>query len=84
MTLRFRTNFDDWVTAGPDHAITVTESPDTGAPTPYIRTRDGLDARIARPVYYELAALAVPVRRAGRQAFGVWSDGMFFELGESA
>lgn len=82
MTLRFRSNFDEWVTAGPDHRIAVSFDADSGEPSPYIRLRDNLDALIVRPVFYELVDLAVPVRRDGRTVLGVWSDGVFFELGD--
>jgi hypothetical protein len=44
---------------------------------PYVLVRDNLQARLARPVFYELVALSV-VGDDGR--FGVWSDGMFFPL----
>ncbi len=81
--LRFRNNFDDWVTAGPDHPITVTIDGESGEPSPYVRVRDGLDALIVRSVFYELVDIAVPARRDGRHVLGVWSDGVFFELGES-
>ncbi len=84
MTLRFRNNFDEWVTAGPDHPIAVTIDPDSGEPSPYIRIRDNLDALIVRSVFYELVEIAAPVRRDGRRVLGVWSDGKFFELGEYA
>lgn len=80
--LRFRNNFDDWVTAGPDHPITVAFDPGSGEPSPYVRIRDNLDALIVRPVFYELVALAEPVERNGQTVLGVWSDGVFFELGE--
>lgn len=82
MVLRFRNNFDDWVTAGPDHPIAVTFDPDSGEPSPYIRIRDNLDALILRSVFYELVELAESVRRNGQAVLGVWSDGVFFELGE--
>ncbi|MDH3231840.1 MAG: DUF1285 domain-containing protein [Alphaproteobacteria bacterium] len=84
MVLRFRNNFDDWVTAGPGHPISVTFDPATGEPSPYIRVRDGLDALIVRSVFYELVDIAANVRRNGRQVLGVWSDGAFFQLGECA
>ncbi len=45
-----------------------------GGNAPYIEVRDGLTARLARPVYYELAELAVD---AG-EGLGVWSGGTFF------
>jgi len=84
LTLRFRTNFDEWVTAGPDHPIAVSFDARTGEPSPYVRVRDGLDALIARSVFYELADLAIPVQRGGRTLLGVWSDGAFFELEDRA
>jgi len=82
MVLCFRNNFDEWVTAGPDHPITVTFDPASGEPSPYIRVRDRLDALIVRSVFYELVDIAAPVQRGGRRVLGVWSDGVFFELGE--
>ncbi|MEN8196307.1 MAG: DUF1285 domain-containing protein [Pseudomonadota bacterium] len=82
MALRFRDNFDDWVTADVDHPIRVVQDPETGQPSPYIRIRDNLDALILRPVFYELVEIATPVERNGRTVLGVWSAGEFFELGE--
>ena len=75
--LRFRTNVDDWVAAGADHPIRVETDPGTGEPSPYVLVRDGLEARLLRPVFYDLADLAE--ERGG--AFGVWSGGRFFPLG---
>jgi len=43
--------------------------------------RGGLEARIARPVYYELAELALG---EGADPPGLWSDGAFFPLGTAA
>jgi hypothetical protein len=79
--LRFRTNLDDVVTAGADHPIHITFDPTTGEPSPYIHLRDGLDALIARPVYYELVALGEEETVAGERLYGVWSQGHFFPLG---
>ena len=58
-TLRLRTNVDDWVLIGPDHPMRIACDPGSGGPKPYVAVRPGLDALIARPVYYELAGLAV-------------------------
>ena len=82
MALRFRNNFNDWVTADLDHPIRIVQDPETGEPSPYIRIRDNLDALILRPVFYELVEIATPVERDGRTILGVWSAGEFFELGE--
>jgi hypothetical protein len=80
--LCFRTNFGDWVTAGPDHPIRVEQDAETGQPSPYITVRDNLDALILRSVFYSLVDRAESVDRDGRIVLGVWSAGEFFELGE--
>jgi len=82
MVLKFRNNFDDWVTADADHPVRVDNDPETREPSPYIRFRDNLDALILRPVFYELVELSTPFARGGKTVLGVWSAGVFFELGE--
>ena len=79
--LIFRTNLDEIVTAGPEHPLRVEEAPD-GEPSPYILVRTGLEARLARPVFYELVDLAAEEEIGGEAQFGVWSGGMFFRLGD--
>lgn len=79
--LRFRTNVDDEVTAGAAHPIRVLEDQRTGEPSPYIVVRAGLEALIARAVFYDLVELAETATVDGRATLGVWSDGMFFALG---
>ena len=49
-SLTLRTNIDEFVTVDGDHPIRVSEDPETGHPIPYVMIRDGLEARIARPV----------------------------------
>lgn len=79
--LTFRTNLDDEVAAGAAHPIRVSHDPETQEPRPYILVRDGLEARILRPVFYELVGLA-EVRRSGAdEVHGVWSREQFFPLG---
>jgi hypothetical protein len=81
--LIFRTNLDEFVTAGPDHPLRV-ETAASGEPAPYIRVRDGLEARLARPVFYELVELGTEEPIGEATQFGVWSRGVFFRLGEPA
>lgn len=83
MVLRFRNNFDDWITADANHPIRVEKDPETGEPAPYITVRDNLDALILRTVFYQLVECAAPVERDRRTVLGVWSAGEFFELGEA-
>ncbi len=73
--LRFITNVGDEVEAGPDHPIRVAAGPG-GEPRPYLHVRGGLEALIARPVFYELAELAE--EREGVP--GVASNGAWFPL----
>jgi hypothetical protein len=79
--LIFTTNLDEIVTAGPDHPLRVDIAPN-GEPSPYILVRPGLEARLNRPVFYELVELAGEERIGGETQFGVWSGGMFFRLGD--
>ncbi len=82
-TLTFRTNVDDLVTVDAEHPIRVEHDPGTGEPSPYVRVRDGLEARILRPVFYHLVELGEerPAEDGGGTEFGVWSRGGFFPLG---
>jgi uncharacterized protein len=75
--LTFRTNIDEVVEAGAEHPFSFREEKD-GSFTPFVLVRDGLKARIARPVYYELVAAAVSEDRGGARELGVWSGGTFF------
>ena len=79
--LIFRTNLDEFVTAGPENPLRVEAAASNGS-VPYIRVRDRLEARLARPVFYELVELGTEERADDAVAFGVWSGGMFFRLGE--
>lgn len=72
--LSFRTNLDEVVTAGPSHPLSFRSERD-GSFTPFILVRAGLNARIARPVYYELVTAAAG-EASGEP--GVWSGGSFF------
>ncbi len=85
-TLSFRTNLDQWVTAGPDHPIRVVYGFAEGGelsdvPAPYILVRDRLEARIGRAVFYELVGLAEERQSPQGIELGVWSEQTFFPLG---
>jgi hypothetical protein len=75
MRLAFRLNTGDLVSAGPERGLRFEERED--GPRPYLHVRSGLEALVARPVYYELAEIALG---NGSQPPGVWSDGAFFPL----
>lgn len=77
--LAFRLNTGDLVTAGPDHRLRFAQGED--GPRPYLHVRGGMEALIARPVYYELVDIALA---AGDAPPGVWSNGSFFPLEPAA
>ncbi len=78
--LRFLTNVGDVVEAGPDHPLRVETDPATGEPAPYLHVRRGLEARLTRPVFYELAELAEPRATPEGARFGVTSNGAWFPI----
>ncbi len=80
--LRFRTNVGDEVTADADHPIRVAIDPETGEPAPYVRVRGGLEARLTRPVFYQLVDMA-ELREGPDGAAELWveSAGCAFPLG---
>ncbi len=73
--IAFALDSGDAVIAGPDHALSVIATPD--GPSPRLAVRHGLEAELARPLYYELAEIALA---EGHDPPGVWSDGAFFTL----
>lgn len=81
--LRFRTNVEDEIVADKAHPIRVVHDPVTEEPRPYVLIRQGLEARIARSVYYELVAMGECECIGGQSHFGVWSAGAFFPLGRA-
>lgn len=81
--LTFRTNIDEIVTAGTDNPVRVEIDPDTREPAPYVMVRDGLEALITRSVLYDLVELAEMRVQGGTSVMGVWSNGVFFEIGST-
>jgi len=79
--LKLRTNVDDVVTLDADHPLRIAESSE-GEPRPYVMVRKGLEARIARAVFYHLVEVAEP-DAASPDVVGVRSSGQFFALGHS-
>lgn len=77
----FRTNLDAVVPLDLDHALRVETDPETGEPSPYIHTGQGLDARLLRPVFYHLIDIGEDGEIDGTACFGVWSRGSFFAIG---
>ena len=68
-------DYADALIVGPRHPLVLAET--AGGPSPRVLVRHGLQAELSRPVYYELAELALA---EGEDPPGVWSDGAYFPL----
>ena len=73
----FRTNLDETIEAGPEHPLSFRVEK-SGSFIPLVLVRDGLQARLTRPVYYELVGPAASESKDGKTEMGVWSCGAFF------
>ena len=82
--LRFRTNVDEWVEAGPGHALKFVPEPDTGGLKPYLHVRRELWAKVTRALFYDLVELGEEREIDGKTMFGVISHGEFFTMAEAS
>ena len=73
--IAFALDSGDAVVLGPEHPLQLIAT--ANGPSPRVAVRHGLEAELARPVYYELAELALA---EGGDPPGVWSSGAFFPL----
>ena len=77
-----RTNLDDIVTIDAEHPLAHRDRCARPASRdPISSCANGLEARLARPVFYELVELGCEERVGDATLFGVWSKGTFFPLG---
>ena len=92
-SVTLRTNIDENVVVGTGHPLRFDRDPATGEPRPYVHVRCGLEARLSRPVYYELVDLGEETPAdvgggadfagadLGGADFGVWAGGRFWPIG---
>lgn len=77
------TNVGDVVAIDDAHPLRVVLDRQTGEPSTYVLVRGGLEARLARPPWYELVGLAQPdPGEAGTMS--VASSGARFSIGQAA
>jgi hypothetical protein len=81
LTLIFRTLTDDIIPLDAEHPLRVQTDELTGEPRPYIQVRGGMEARIHRPVFYELVERGREVIRQGEPHLMIESAGLQFDLG---
>jgi hypothetical protein len=79
-TLHFRTNVDDWVTCGPQHALRFEPETGTGGLKPYLHVRRDLWAKVTRALFFDLVEIGEERDVEGKAMFGVSSMGMFFPM----
>jgi hypothetical protein len=77
------TNVGDVVALGEEHPLRVAVDRRTGEPSTYVMVRAGLEARLARPPYYELVSWAES-DGPGKKTMSVSSSGVRFPIGEAA
>jgi hypothetical protein len=82
--LEFRTNVDDWVAAGPGHALRFEQQAANGGLKPYLHVRRDLWAKVTRALFYDLVALGEERDVDGKAMFGVASGGEFFVMAEAS
>lgn len=79
--LLFRTLTGDLVRLDTVHPLRVQTDPVSGEPRPYIMVRGGMEARIHRPVFYELVERGRETLVDGELHLLVESAGVSFDLG---
>lgn len=82
--LIFTTNVGDEAIAGSDHTLDFRHNDQTGDAAPYLHIRAGLEALVARAVFYDLVELCETHQIEGEECFGIWSDGVFFPFGQAS
>ena len=81
--LQFRTNVDDFVEAGPGHALRFDHDAATDGLKPYLHVRRDLWAKVTRALFYDLVELGEEREVDGKRMFGVASGGAFFAMAEA-
>ena len=80
--LRFRTNVEEWIDAGPGHALRF-ELEAAGGLKPYLHVRNDLWAKVTRALFYDLVELGEERVIDGNAMFGVASGSEFFAMAEA-
>ena len=75
--ITLQSNVGDELVLGDSHELVMRQSAQARDLRPYVMIRPGLEGRVARPVFYELAERSVT---GPDGSLGVWSAGRFFAL----
>jgi hypothetical protein len=83
-SLHFRTNVDDWVICGAEHALRFEHERATDGLKPYLHVGRDLWAKVTRALFYDLVELGEERDVDGARMFGVASAGVFFAMAPAA
>ena len=82
--LKFRTNVDEWVEAGPGHALRFEEDATNSGLKPLLHVRSDLWAKVTRALFYDLVELGQEREVGGKVMFGVASGLEFYPMAEAS
>ncbi len=82
--LYLTTSAEEILLIGKAHPLVVGSYPGSDEPRPVVNVRHGLEARLVTSAFYDLASYVVENPKGFSNSFGVWSDGIFFEIGQGA
>lgn len=82
--IRLTTNTGDEILVGEQHPLKVGSYPGSDEPRPVVALDHGLEARLVTAAFYELTRYVTEQPEGDANRVGVWSAGVFFELGEGA
>lgn len=77
--IAFQLDTGDAVMLDAEHPLRIVQC--LYGPSPRILVRHGLEAKLTRPIYYEMAEMALA---EGNDPAGIWSNGSFFRLDNTA
>jgi hypothetical protein len=81
--LHLRTNVDDWVACGPEHALRFEPEISSGGLKPYLHVRRNLWAKVTRALFYDLVELGEERDIDGVAMYGIDSGGTFFPMAKA-
>jgi hypothetical protein len=82
--LKFRTNVDEWIEAGPGHALRFEEDAANGGLKPLLHVRSDLWAKVTRALFYDLVERGEERHIDGKAMFCIASGGEFFPMAEAS
>lgn len=80
LKLTLRTNVGDVVHVGKEHPLRFETDPANGGLIPYVLVRGRLEARLTRPLLYQLVELFEEAEKPEGTFVGIWSEGAFFSI----